>query len=300
MSIVICGSEFEAARDAWAKAFQRTREVVSAVNEVGEKIESKGDVVYSGNGRKSPTASNNYFVEDKYFKSQMAKWEDLKHGSFVKVGEIGSEHPLHAVGMPTGVLRFDVDKLKRNMSDHGDYLTVDLLKAIPEIIANPIAISEYSAENTVSVFGDIFVGKSPMMVGVTISKDRAGNNISKVRTYNTRRDVGNLINDETVLYLDKNKKRTLNWFQACGIQVPLGGTKFGFIRSISYIFAKINRKLLIELPYHKKKKLCRSPMLKKPTKRPKRPLQLLLLTIEYRKTHLLSTVTLELNNLLIL
>ena len=40
-------NEFEAARDAWARAFQRTREVVSAVNEVGEKVKSKGDVVYS-------------------------------------------------------------------------------------------------------------------------------------------------------------------------------------------------------------------------------------------------------------
>ena len=30
--------------------------------------------------------------------------------------------------------------------------------------------------------------------------------ISKVRTYNVRRDVGSLINDETVLYLNEDKK----------------------------------------------------------------------------------------------
>lgn len=174
-----------------------------------------------------------YFVEDKYFKSQMSKWEELNHGSYIKVGVIGEKHPLHLIGMPNGVLRYDVDKLKKNMSGHSDYLTVDLLKAIPDIIANPMAISEYSEENTVSVFGDVFIGKSPMMVGVTISRDRAGNDISKVRTYNTRRDVGNLISDQSILYLNEDKKRTRKWFQACGIQVPLGETKFGFIRSVS-------------------------------------------------------------------
>ena len=45
--------------------------------------------------------------------------------------------------------------------------------------------------------------------------------------------LGKLITDDSVLYLDENKKRTRQWFQACGIQVPLGETKFGFIRSIS-------------------------------------------------------------------
>ena len=184
----------------------------------------------------------NHFKADKYFKSIMDKWQDLKHGAYVKVGTIDNKHPLALVGMPEGVIRYDVDKLQRNMDDHSDYLTVTLLKTIPDIITNPVAISEYSEYGTVSVFGDIFIDKSPMMVGVTISKDRSGNDISKVRTFNTRRDVGKLITDEKVLYLDNNKKRTLDWFQACGIQVPLGGTKFGFIRSISHPDGFVNSK----------------------------------------------------------
>lgn len=81
-----------------------------------------------------------------------------------------------------------------------------------------------------------------MMVGITISKDRAGNDISKVRTYNTRRDVGKLITDETVLYLNEDKKIIRKWFQACGIQVPLGETKFGFIRSVSQKPKTVNEK----------------------------------------------------------
>ncbi|MBQ2828105.1 MAG: hypothetical protein IJF20_02565 [Clostridia bacterium] len=206
------------------------------------RVPQNGTDVNTSISEKGVKYSDRNFVEDKYFKSQMSRWETLKHGSYVKVGTIGKENPLSLVGMPDGTLRYDVDKLKKNMTEHNDYLTVDLLKLIPDIIANPIAISEFSEENTVSVFGDVFVGSSPMMVGVTISKDRAGNDISKVRTYNTRRDVGKLITDDTVLYLNEDKKRTRKWFQACGIQVPLGETKFGFIRSISQKNSKSQEK----------------------------------------------------------
>ena len=101
-------------------------------------------------------------------------------------------------------------------------------------------ITQYSQSDTISVFGEHFIGKSPMMVGITISQDRAGNNISKVRTFNARRDVGQQITDASVLYLCEEKKRTQKWFQACGIQVPLGGTKLGFIRSIAQTSPKIN------------------------------------------------------------
>lgn len=194
-----------------------------------ELAEEKGDKSLKKQAKKSPSE---LFVEDKYFKAQMQKWNTLTHGSYIKVGEIKEGHPLVEVGMPHGILRYDVDKLIKNMDKH-KYLDPDLLKSIPQIISDPIAISEYTEENTVSVFGNVFVGSSPMMVGVTISKDRAGANINKVRTYNARRDVGTLITDDTVLYLNEDKKRTRNWFQACGIQVPLGKTKFGFVRSIS-------------------------------------------------------------------
>ena len=209
-------------------------------DEVMDIVKARGYTPSIKKQAKKKNAEN--FVEDKYFRTQMQKWDSLTHGAYVKVGEIKEEHPLVKVGMPQGIIRYDVDKLNKNMEKH-KYLNTDLLNEIPNIIANPIAISEYTEENTVSVFGDVFVGNSPMMVGVTISKDRSGANISKVRTFNARRDVGTLITNETVLYLNEDKKRTLNWFQACGIQVPLGETKFGFIRSISHKDKTVKKQL---------------------------------------------------------
>lgn len=60
--------------------------------------------------------------------------------------------------------------------------------------------------------------------------------INKIRTIHARGNAD--INDNNILYLNEDKKRTRNWFQVCDISVPLNGTKFGFIRSIAYVDPK--------------------------------------------------------------
>jgi len=75
---------------------------------------------------------------------------------------------------------------------------------------------------------------APIVVGVMIAKDRSGTaSIAKIRTVHARGDYRRQITDDSVLYLNPNKKETSAWFQALGIRVPLGGKRFGFIRSIA-------------------------------------------------------------------
>ena len=70
------------------------------------------------------------------------------------------------------------------------------------------------------------------MVGVVINNSRRGNTITKIRTIHSRGDAKKFINDKLTLYLNENKTR--NWFQASRIEMPLGGTTFGFVRSMSH------------------------------------------------------------------
>ena len=55
-----------------------------------------------------------------------------------------------------------------------------------------------------------------MLVGLFIP--RSGADISKVRTYNARRDVDTLITDNTVLYLNEDKKEPEIGFKPVGNQ----------------------------------------------------------------------------------
>lgn len=174
------------------------------------------------------------FAEDKYFGQLIDRIENAKDGSYIKVGKIQPESVLNKVGVPANDLYFDVSKIRKQLEDHNDHVDAEVLKSIPDILRNPVVIAEANVKNTVNVFGNMWVSESPVMVGIVVTRGRNGQNvINKVRTIHARRDYMNKITDESVLYLDSNKKRTLEWFQARGNVVPLGGTKFGFIRSIA-------------------------------------------------------------------
>ena len=178
------------------------------------------------------------FVKDKYFDRQIDRWSDLRDNSYLKVGEIKSNSALHAVGIPAGGLFFDVSKIKKEMVSHGDHLTEETLKGIPTLLNNPITLTEYKPgtnSNTVSVYGNLFANGIPVTVGVVMTRNSGGTVISKIRTVHARSDLKKQITDESVLYIGENKKETNAWYQTCGIDVPLGGTQLGVIRSIDFV-----------------------------------------------------------------
>ena len=180
------------------------------------------------------------FARDKYYDRQIQRWNDLTDGARIKVGEVKRGSALNAVGMPDTGMYFDVGKIKKVMREHGDHLTANIMQQIPDLLSDPIVITQYSG-NTISVYGDLFVGNTPVVVGVVMNRGANGQTlINKIRTIHARKDFASQITDHNVLYLNEDKKRTRSWFQVCGIRVPLDGNKFGLIRSIRNSSEKIN------------------------------------------------------------
>ena len=174
------------------------------------------------------------FAEDKYYSRMIDHFEEQKPHGYIKVGKVGGGSILREIGLPEADLYFDNAKINRALNDHADHVSKEVLKQIPSILRNPVVVAEEMATGDVNVFGDLMIGNSPVLVGIVVTHDRSGKNvINKVRTIHARRDAAKKISDESVLYLSENKKRTRDWFQAQGTQLPLRGTKFGFIRSIA-------------------------------------------------------------------
>ena len=184
------------------------------------------------------------FAEDKYFKRQVDRWDELSDGTRIKVGVVQKDSALNRVGIPAERMFFDVSKIKKTLTKHGSQLSISDLKKIPELLSDPIAITEYEgARNTVNVYGNLFSANgTPIVVGVVMRVDIDGSTmISNIRTVHPRSNYAKQITDETILYLNEDKKRTRNWFHVCGnLRVPLDGTKFGFIRSISFDDGNVN------------------------------------------------------------
>ena len=179
--------------------------------------------------------------ENASFSRKIDNIESLSEGGYIPVGRVLKGSALNDIGLASTNIYFDKSKIVKSLDEHSDHITKEILKQIPQILNEPIVITEANAENTANVFGNVYIGSSPLMVGVMVTKSRDGKTeINKVRTVHARRDAGKKITDSSVLYLNPNKEKTQTWFQALGNDVPLGGTKFGFIRRIADKLKKVN------------------------------------------------------------
>lgn len=177
------------------------------------------------------------FTEDKYYSRQIDNLENLKEGSYITVGEIKKDSPLNLVGIPDKRLYFDVSKIRQEMKDRSDPIPSEKIKDIPKVLDNPIVITEYVDKretHSVNVYGKLYIGSSPVVIGVMIAKTPKGNLVNKVQTVHPNRNFANEMAADRILYLIPNKKEARQWFQSLSAQMPLlRGNKSGFIRSIA-------------------------------------------------------------------
>ena len=180
----------------------------------------KQDVSISESGRvkysdRDKVTTN--FETDKYFYRMIDKYDNLKSGSYVTVGKIKKGSPINNVGIPDGNLYFDVSKIIQEMKTRKDPVPKSVMKQIPLVLDHPIVITEYkdkAGNVSINVYGELFIGSSPVVVGVMIGKHRNGLSVDKVQTVHPNRNVLSEVTEENTLYLNENKKETDAWFQA--------------------------------------------------------------------------------------
>ena len=215
-----------------------------------EDVKSADAVTYDENGKAIPLSERfnagsddiryskrGNFVEDKYYSRQIDNLENLKEGSYITVGEIKKDSPLNLVGIPDKRLYFDVSKIRQEMKDRSDPIPPEKIRDIPKVLDNPIVITEYVDKHethSVNVYGKLYIGSSPVVIGVMIAKTPKGNVVNKVQTVHPNRNFANEMTADKILYLTPNKKEARQWFQSLSAQMPLlRGNKSGFIRSIA-------------------------------------------------------------------
>ncbi len=182
--------------------------------------------------------SENNFSEDKYFSKMVDKVASLNVGGYITVGTILKNGVLNTIGLNNGKLYIDVSKLRYEMIERNDPIEKAKIKDIPKILERPIVISEYidmEGVHSANVYGNLYVGTSPIVVGVMIKQSPKGNEINKIQTIHPKRNFYNDLSPDKILYLSENKKETKLWFQSLNAQEPFPReNKFGYIRSIAY------------------------------------------------------------------
>ena len=221
----------------WDSIPKRIRDLKKQGGTKAKKASKAVDTLANQTLAAQSTKQSDRFVEDKYFARQIDKLSDLREGSYVTVGKIIAGSPIERVGIPAGNLYFDVSKIRQEMVGRKDPIPHEIIKAIPKVLDHPMLITEFvdkAGKHSINVYGKLYIGSSPVVIGIMIGKHRNGQTVDKIQTVHPNRNFLNEVTDSNTLYLGENKKETNAWFQALGAKdPPLGGTKYGFIRMVS-------------------------------------------------------------------
>ncbi len=186
------------------------------------------------------------FTRDKYYDRQIDRWSELKKGSYITVGTINEGSPLNQIGISAGKLYFDVSKIRAEMEERTDPIAPEIMKGIPEVLENPIIITEFrdrQGKTSASVYGKLYIKHSPVVVGVLTTETQKGVIVNKVQTIHAKRNFMSDITPENILYLNENKKETRAWFQSLSAQMPpLGENKSGLIRKLAQDGTNVKQK----------------------------------------------------------
>ena len=143
-------------------------------------------------------------------------------------------------------------------------MTRDIFRQIPELIENPVivqfsdAIDESTGkpkyDSRITVLGELYAKIDGKNVPVLVSIELLPTNQNKTRILDlsvitsayAKNSLQNYINENSILYIDPNKKRTNNWLSLNSLQLPLGENQYGSIRSITYTDGKVK----IQNPIH--------------------------------------------------
>ena len=103
-------------------------------------------------------------------------------------------------------------------------------------------------KNTIFNIGEVSdAAGNPILVVLELEPSRKGGELLDmnvvVSAYGKESKPANFIKNSELLYLDPNKKRTVRWLNAVGLQLPsVASTHLGFIGTITYIEGKVNIK----------------------------------------------------------
>ena len=185
------------------------------------------------------------------FVNEYDRWDKQQTGIHFRTGT--TSEALQSIGIDDKNIYFDSSKIIQIKNKHPE-MTDDIIKAIPEILENPIMILQSKTRaNRVVVFGEVVdeIG-NPVMVALELKPSYHGKeigNVVKIASAYTRKKgkgLQELINESDVLYIDENKNRTESWLQLLRLQLPSRVTNFGSISNVTYVNKDVNGKIYFD------------------------------------------------------
>ncbi len=198
-----------------------------------------------------------YSVRANFYKEFDAWDKKDTHVSFI----IGTTSDvLESIGMKDQNIVLRSGTVLQKLKDHPE-MTFDIFKGIPELLEHPVIVQFSDAidpktkrpkyDSSITVLGELYAnvveeGKTvikPVLVSLellpTKNKGATVLNFAIIKSAYSKNALQQYLNENSILYIDPDKKRTDSWLSLTRLQLPFGENRYGSIRKIAYADGKV-------------------------------------------------------------
>ncbi len=188
----------------------------------------------SENAQRSAEAESKVYDIRKQFFEDYDNWDGKNPRVKFNIGN--TSKALKEIGVKQADIIIDSSKLIKIKNKHSE-MTDEIIKKIPELLEHPYLIMESkSVAGRIVVYGDVVSDKGPVMVALELNPTKKGlvlDDIIKVASTYTRNNTQNYINNGSILWIYNNKNKTNDWLKRTRLQLPVGISQYGLIKSIT-------------------------------------------------------------------
>lgn len=210
-----------------------------------EQVKKAFEDAYRSAGRSETTKNTAENGGVKYsisetFESDIDAWDGKSHKTFT-VGE--TSDVLKSLGVKDSSIVWHSEKVSRIMQKHPE-MTKSVIKQVPQILENPVIVLESKqSDSRLVMFGTITdTAGNPVTAILELQPTSKGGQILDMNVIASaygKNNAKNLVQKSGLVYLDTNVKRTRNWMQGVGLQLPADTSILGSVGSITYQDGKV-------------------------------------------------------------
>lgn len=198
-----------------------------------------------------------YSISKKFY-DDFDKWDGKNPSITFEIGN--TSDALQSIGIKNQKIIMHSGMILNKLNKHSE-LSRDIFRQIPELLERPVIVQFSDAidpktgkqkyDSRITVLGELYTEKesngrkanNPVLVSIELlpknKKSTKLLNVSVITSAYAKSNLQRYINENSILYIDPDKKRTNKWLSLNRLQLPVGENRLGSIRRITYIGGKV-------------------------------------------------------------
>jgi hypothetical protein len=228
-------------------------------------VKSADPITYDNDGNIIPLSERfnenerdiRYQISEKFYED-FDKWDGKDTNTTFEIGN--TSKALQSIGIKDQLFIMRSGMVSQKLNKHSE-LTRSTFRNIPELLEHPVIVQFSDAidpktgkpkyDSRVTLLGELYAEmtvdgkkqKTPVLVSVELLPKSKGkteiSDFSVITSAYGHSRLQHYLNENSILYIDPNKKRTNKWLSLNRLQLPLGENRLGSVRRITYIGGKV-------------------------------------------------------------